>query len=548
MQIFGELDAVEGIRFVEQEVSADESLLRKLASYQTDPIGYFRDILKIEPWKGRNQPGQYELLEDIGDSVRRQLAGESAIRFFRVDAGHGVGKTYSAAGIVNWFFDAFQPSITMTTAPTRDQVEALLWKNIKTFRPHWLPGRVLPGSPRMEKDHNHFAFGRTTSDAGGKGSERLQGQHDRFLLFVVDEAEGVSDFVFDAIDAMTTGGEVIIVLLIGNPKTRTSRFHKLGKRSGVKNYRLSVLDFPNVLDGKDTVKGGTGREWVADRIDWWCEVVDEHNDEDYTFSLPFNVVLPHVKHPAGTIFKPNAEFMFRVMGIAPANLTTKAFVSPGRYEKAKENKPLEGQDSWARIGVDCARFGSDSGTIYVRHAGIAWRAAQVSQGLTSDYFQAIKKATLELRAKGVTSVHVRVDGTGGFGAGVVDALNADMELREAFEPTANENREFVVVEVHFGSSAKERDKYDDIVTEMYAQAAETLKGLRLGRVPNELEQDLTERFYEYVNRDGRDLMKLEKKETFKKPTRVGRSPDDGDGFVLCVAPDFIFKTGNSWDW
>jgi hypothetical protein len=34
------------------------------------------------------------------------------------------------------------------------------------------------------------------------------------------------------------------------------------------------------------------------------------------------------------------------------------------------------------------------------------------------------------------------------------------------------------------------------------------------------------------------VKKLEEKKKFKK--RMKRSPDDGDGFVMAVAPDFLF--------
>ena len=34
-----------------------------------------------------------------------------------VKASHSVGKTHLAGGLVNWFFDCFNPGITLTTAP-----------------------------------------------------------------------------------------------------------------------------------------------------------------------------------------------------------------------------------------------------------------------------------------------------------------------------------------------------------------------------------------------------------------------------------------------
>ena len=70
----------------------------RFLQYQTQPLSYLRHVLGIEPWTGRNgKRGQLELVQDIGDSVRRQLAGNVyAPKIFRVDSAHGVGKTYQA--------------------------------------------------------------------------------------------------------------------------------------------------------------------------------------------------------------------------------------------------------------------------------------------------------------------------------------------------------------------------------------------------------------------------------------------------------------------
>lgn len=520
--------------FLKPSSRQSQECLKKnlLEKYRTDPIGYLKDKLGITPWAGVDSDGQKELLEDIGASVKAQLAGQLAIKIFRVEAGHGVGKTYIGAGIVNWFFDCFTRSITQTSAPTSEQVKLLLWKNIKTQREgRGLGGRVLEDDPKMTRGPDWFALGRTTSNAHGKGSERAQGQHHNFMLMLLDEAEGVPDFYFDAIDAMMTGGEVIIVLMLANPKTRSSRFFKMGRQSGVKNYRLSVLDHPNVVYGKNIVKGATTREWAAERIGRWSEPVAEHSVDDYTFEVPFEVEKEGVIYPAGTIWLPNAECCFRVLGIPPANLADNVFVSPGRYEAAQKNLPLAGEEHKARFGVDCARFGADMGTIYARTAGKAYRVAQVAQGNTWAYVEAFKKEAFRLAAAGVTDCEVRVDGTGGFGIGVIDYLLADLDLRELFDV-------FDVVEVQFGSSAYANETYANLVTEMYAEAGETLKGLQLERVPPELEIDLTERTYGFVNLGGRSLKQLTDKEKFRKV--AGRSPDDGDGFVLAVAPDHIF--------
>jgi hypothetical protein len=510
------------------------------AKYQADPIGYSEEVLGVVPWAGRSAKGQRELFEDIAESVRLQLAGElrpdgtHPPLTFRVEAGHGVGKTFGAAVLVNWFHDAFAPSIIMTTAPSKHQVVNLLWKDIKKMRARCpgLTGRVLPSEPRMEKAPDHWAIGQTTSDSGGTGAERFQGQHDELLFFVLDEAEGVPAFVFDAIGAMMTGGRVILCLMLANPKTRSSRFHKAGQQSGVMNYRLSVLDHPNVLDDADTVKGATGRRWVDERIDLWCEAVDEEEEDNHTFSVPWR---------PGIIYQPNTEFMFRVMGVAPANVATNTLIALGRYEAACKRTPARpgeeaAAEAWGYLGCDVAGFGNDYGTLYARFGGVAWRAAQLWKQDYDEYARRIRQVALEIKAQGCTHLSLRIDAGGGFGQGVLSHLKKDAELSGAFP-----GGRLVIHEVHFGVPPKDRmgqAAYADLVTQLYAEAAETIKGVAVRNAPNELEADLCERTYDWTNQAGVEVKRLEPKKSFRA-RHGGRSPDDGDGFVLCAAPEYI---------
>ena len=536
-----------GFKFLKPELS-DERIRftdAQLAKYQTDLVGYSRDVLGIEPWSGQGEPGQLELFQDIQESVRAQLAGEPHCKVFHVEAGHGVGKTFGGAIVVNWFFDCFR-SITITTAPTDDQVRLLLWKDIKTQRKgKGLPGTVLPEDPRMRKSEDWFAIGRTTSDAGGKGTARMQGQHPTYWLYELDEAEGVPDFVFGAVEGMMTGGLVGIVLMQANPQTRTSKFHKKGKENGVKRYRLSCLRHPNVVFGKPVVPGAVVRDWCVSRIVAWCETVRETNEDEYTFTVPFDVhdEANDVTHPAGTIFKPNSEFCFRVLGVAPANLADKVFIPSGRFEAAVDRvlDVSQTEPDVCQIGVDVARFGKDAGTVWVLHKGVAYRFSQLYKLETHDYVEAVKSAALECADDGATTLSIRVDGSGGFGAGVIDMLRADEELMLRF-PGRNGLPGLVIHEVQFGGSATASDKYADKATEMYAEAAETIKGIsiELPSGENLLEGDLTEREYGWLNRSGQIVKKLEDKDKFRK--RLKRSPDDGDGFVLAVGPEFIFDS------
>jgi len=75
---------------------------------------------------------------------------------------------------------------------------------------------------------------------------------------------------------------------------------------------------------------------------------------------------------------------------------------------------------------------------------------------------------------------------------------------------------------------------------MYAAAADVLPAIGIGPVPNELEADLCERTYGWVIHKGISVKRITAKDAYRKEHK--RSPDDGDGFALAVAPDHVFLT------
>lgn len=531
---------------------ADAARISLAERYADNPLGYIKEKLDWTPWSGTDEkPGQVQVIEAYILAIRQQLERrdyrlglitEDDLRYWRpgqviqnhirVEAGHTVGKTKLASGIVNHFYDCYSPSIGYTFAPSSDQVNKLLWKEIRVDRSSaGLPGKVLDGKPYMSRSANHFVMGKATNDAHGSGTENVQGQHEEFLIFLLDEAEGIRDYVYDAVNSMTSGG-IVIVIMLANPKTRLSRFHKMKSQPKVRSFRISCLHHPNVIQGKDVIPKGVTRDWVEAMIDEHAEVVDAHNEDDVTFEVPYPVHHEHGVYPAGTIYQPEPEFMFRVLGMAPKNLADNTFVPVGRYESAKARNPTSDRPYAARLGVDVSRYGADYGTLYVRFNGRAWRAARFAKKDTNAYARKIREIAFWLRDQGVTDLQVRVDGGGGFGGGVVDRIKNDVELVEAFE-------RYAVQEVHFNGVPHDRTAYKDLATEMYAESAETLKGLAVHDPPTSLEADLCERTFEWVNYRGKDVKRLLPKEKFKKDH--GRSPDDGDGFVLAVAPDFLFE-------
>lgn len=518
-----------------------------LAKYRFDPHAYIGEKLDWTPWRGtQEQPGQAEVLDAYALALRQQherdeydngtrslveltcwQPGQVIQNQIRVEAGHTIGKTKMASGIVNHFFDCFTPSIIYTFAPTRKQIHDLLWKEIKTDRSgKGLPGRILDLA--LDRGPDHFANGMATNNAGGLGTERVQGQHGKYLMFILDEAEGIANYVWDAIKSMMSGG-IAIVLMLANPRTRLSRFHKAREIPSVRSFRVSCVWHPNVLAGREIVPGAVRRDYVDSMLDEHCEIARAHSEDEQTFEVPWR---------PGVIFRPDTEMLFRVLGTAPKTIADNTLVPLGRYEAAVLREHVGDRPKIARIGVDCARFGQDVGTCYIRHDGRIWREARYPQLTTGEYVRSVKGAILRLAERGVVDVQVRVDGGGGFGAGLIDRLNEDVDLLAAVPV-------FSVHEVHFGGTERiDATAYVDMVTQMYAEAAETLKGIKIVTPPAELEADLCERTYKWMNRGGVDVKKLAPKDVFKKDH--DRSPDDGDGFVLAAAPDVLFSQGLQW--
>ena len=406
--------------------------------YQFDVAKYTKEVHKITLWSGQNgADGQLEIAQHYEKALLQQhekqkweqegqcdpsiwKPGETIQTWIRVEAGHTVGKTLLASMLVNHFFDCFR-SVTYCFAPTYDQINNLLFKEIRKARENRndLPGQIMKTpNLKMPGDSAHWVQGRAT---GGGATERVQGQHEPYMLFILDEAEGVADYVWDAVQSMTGGG-IYIVLCLANPRTDSSMFARLRDYSYVKNFRLSCIDHPNVVAGKELVKGAVRRDYVTTMMEKHCDIVREHEPDYNTFEVPWN---------PGAIYMPNAEFLFRVLGIAPADRSNNTFCPPGRVEAAMKRMRDELDAGWledthvefASIGVDCARYGSDSGKIYTFHKGEANMFWSIYQQNTMDYYGKVHEAIKELYLAGARVISVRVDGGGGYGSGVIDLLN-----------------------------------------------------------------------------------------------------------------------------
>lgn len=190
-------------------------------------------------------------------------------RLVTVRASHGVGKTAVAGAIVDDFM-SLGPCRIVTTAPTWPQVRDQLWGEIhKRVEAAPIPWATKPTAARWKISNDWMALGLSTNRP-----ERFQGHHGPRVLFVVDEASGVDDSIFDAGMGFLTGRNSY-VLYIGNPnRTKGSFFQSHQEDSRFKRIHMNTFDCPDWTGEKVSAE-------LADLLPnkWWHE----------------NIALPRVK-------------------------------------------------------------------------------------------------------------------------------------------------------------------------------------------------------------------------------------------------------------
>ena len=268
----------------------------------------------------------------------------------------------------------------VTTAPTWEQVNAILWKELRRAKAaadmsgeinrnaHYHIGEELVAVGRKPADHNVVAF---------------QGIHERYLLAIIDEASGIPEELWDAVGSLITN-ENSCVLAIGNPDDPTSHFEKVCRPgSGWNVIAISALDTPAFTGEKVPA---AMLELLVSEL--WVEEKQREWGED------------------------SPRYVSKVLGEFP-NVSDSTLISPGLIMDAiiKQNEAK----THPRYAVDVARFGSDETVMYRYQDGIV-RLCWAEQGKST-------METVGLIVKEVKRLpgRVTIDEVG-IGAGVLDRV------------------------------------------------------------------------------------------------------------------------------
>lgn len=445
-----------------------------------DPVWFARHILGVEPWSK-----QVDILRAIRDHPK-----------VAVRSCHGIGKSFTAAIVILWFLFCHPRSIVLSTAPTWRQVDKLIWKEVRTaYKRARFPlgGKLMPKAPEIYvTDEDWFAIGLSTNHP-----DRFQGFHAEYILVVVDEAAGVPEEIFEAVDGVLTSAHSRL-LLLGNPTSVSGTFYDAFRKPGWHTIAVSAFDTPNFTSfgiTEDDIRRGTWQEKI-------------------TGPLPY----PQLITPAWVADKfvqwgpESPAYQARVRGQFPEQATDTLIplswieAAMQRWAEIEEGDPVV-------LGVDVARYGDDRTVIAVRRGRkVLPLKVYRQQGTMETAGTALAMA----REHGAERINVDVIGVG---AGVVDRLE---------EMGAD------VVGVNVAEAASNPEQFANLRTELWWGLRERLKPDApdpIGLPPDdELLAELAGVKYKF---NSRGQWVLESKEEMKK--RLGYSPDKADAVVLAFA-------------
>jgi hypothetical protein len=230
---------------------ARETLFGRFRVYDTNPRQAAYELF-ADPL---SPSGRLELGEDQAEVILAALHGEDVT--WR--AGHGVGKSTTLATLVLLFLLLRPHSIVPTTAPTFRQVRNL-WAEIRKWHERfhfrsWFA--ALSTELRMVASPDTW---RAVGVASNK-PQNVEGLHapPGRMLFLVDEAKGVMDAIYDSIDGACSNGGVRIYC--STPGSRHGKFYD--------SHHGRIAKFFRRFHSNGETCPRVGRAWVAQKREEW---------------------------------------------------------------------------------------------------------------------------------------------------------------------------------------------------------------------------------------------------------------------------------------
>ena len=457
-------------------------LVEELAQYTHDPYGF---ALWAFPWGEENSvladiPGlsdwQVQILKDLGAGL---ITMQQAM-LIAVAGGKGGGKSMLLSIIILWAFSTFPETRGRVTANTRTQLETVTWAEVNKWFNMFIARDLFEFSATSLHaiDKRYEKTWRIDAMPWSKENpDAFRGLHNygKRIIIVTDEASGIDDVIWNALDGtLTDTNTEIIWVAASNPSRNYGRFRECfpgGKHNhSWKTYRVDTRTIPF-----------TNKKQIADWAKAWGE------DSDY--------------------FKVNVLGEFPSVSSLQLIPTDTILEAQSRTPSSQPYEPLI-------FALDVARFG-DNKSVLARRRGndmktmprISWRGLSVTD--------------LAARCVALCAEHnpdaFFID-EGGIGGGVVDVVRS---------------LGFACIGVNFGSKPSSRPDGSLVANkraEMYVMLRNWLA--RSGAI--EADEDVFDQLVALeFGFNQREEILLESKEEMRK--RGVPSPDDADAYAMTFA-------------
>lgn len=451
---------------------------------KTDPFLFVTGVLDILP-HGAPNPGNGPQLEFWQEKVLKALPNEDRIS---IRSGHGVGKGAFLSWLTLWGLLVHDDIKIPIAATSQNQLRDNNWPEIAKWHkrlPEPLRARIIIQAEKIfvkSAPEAAFAVRRTATKSN---PEALQGLRGSATLYLIDEASGIPDIIFEvAQGSLSSPGAKAV--LFSNP-TRTSGF---------------FFDTHNKLRGR-----------------WKCFHVSSEDVPRAT---------GHIEDIIQAYGKGSNRYRVRVLGEFPTK--DDETVIPLEYVIGAQKRQVEDLPFYPVWGLDVARFGDDSCALAKRKGNRMlepvkeWRDADTMQtaGIVMREYQDTHP---DLRPH-----EILVDVIG-LGAGVVDRLN------ELGLPVRG---------INVGEAPAADDRFSKLRDELWWRGRQWFES-RENSFPADDDATVAELIgptYDFAS-NGRIV--VESKKDMKKRGVI--SPNRADAFLLTLAAglDRRIKRPNRWN-
>jgi len=442
-----------------------------LLAIALDPVLFVEGVLGAKP-----EEWQKKALYAVRDNDR------VAIR-----SGHGIGKTAFLSWLILWWVLTRSPSRIACTANTSSQLSDILWAEVAKWHrcmPDGLKELIEVTSAKVElTGQDSFAVART---ARRETPEALQGFHSPNMLFLVDEASGVDNIIFEVGEgAMSTEGAKTV--MTGNPTRTSGYFYEAFNKMKDSFFTMKVSSQDSTQVGPKFIEDMKAKYGEDSNI-YRVRVLGEWPEADDDVVIPLHLLQ----------------------------------AAADRDQVAADTTPVV----W---GLDVARFGTDKSALCKRKGNVvtepikSWRNKDLME-MCGIILNEYETTTWSDRP-----VEILIDSIG-LGAGVVDRLTElDLPVRG----------------INVAESASMGERYGRLRDELWFLGKEWFEA-RDCTIPDqeELIDDLSKPRFSFLS-NGK--LKVEGKDEMKR--RGLNSPDLADAFCLTFASRAsIAKSGSKHKW